>query len=93
MGRMDVDEYVTFQNGIIDAMLKHGGTLSHHHGVGRLMAPWMEAHLGKEQVEVLRAVKRHFDPNGIMNPGGQLGLDDIPVRRADVKGTDASEQD
>ncbi len=81
MARMGVDEYITFQNGIIDRVLEHGGTLSHHHGVGRMLAPWMEAHIGREQMEVLRALKRHFDPHGIMNPGGQLGLDDIPPRR------------
>lgn len=81
LARMDVEEYVTFQAGIIDRVLEHGGTLSHHHGVGRLMAPWMEQHLGREQMEVLKALKRHFDPNQIMNPGGQLGLDEIPRRR------------
>jgi alkyldihydroxyacetonephosphate synthase len=79
--RMDVDEYITFQNGIIDRIHELGGSLSHHHGVGRLLAPWMEKHLGKEQMAVLRAVKRHFDPRNIMNPGGQLGLDEIPARR------------
>ena len=77
----DCDEFRAFQRGIIDQMVKYGGTLSHHHGVGRLLAPWMETHLGKEQMAVLRAVKRHFDPHNIMNPGGQLGLDDIPARR------------
>jgi alkyldihydroxyacetonephosphate synthase len=40
-----------------------------------MIAPWIENHLGKEQMDVLRALKRHFDPHGIMNPGGQLGLD------------------
>ena len=79
--RMDVEEYITFQKGIIDQMLKYGGTLSHHHGVGRLLAPWMEKHLGKEQMAVLKALKQHFDPRSIMNPGSQLGLDDIPTRR------------
>lgn len=81
IARMEMDEYVPFQNGIIDRMVENGGTLSHHHGVGRLLAPWMETHLGKEQMAVLRALKRHFDPNGVLNPGGQLGLDDIPARR------------
>jgi alkyldihydroxyacetonephosphate synthase len=81
LGRMDVDEYVAFQGGIIDRMIEYGGTLSHHHGVGRLLAPWMETHLGEEQMAVLRAVKRHFDPHNVMNPGGQLGLDEIPARR------------
>jgi alkyldihydroxyacetonephosphate synthase len=35
----------------------------------------MREYLGDEQMEVLKALKTHFDPNGIMNPGGQLGLD------------------
>ncbi|MCX7678443.1 MAG: FAD-binding oxidoreductase [Spirochaetes bacterium] len=71
----DVREYIKFQSGIIDAIAKSGGSLSHHHGVGRMIAPWMEEHLGKEQMAVLRALKKHFDPHNIMNPGGQLGLD------------------
>jgi alkyldihydroxyacetonephosphate synthase len=81
VARMNVDEYVTFRNRIIDRIQNLGGSLSHHHGVGRLLAPWMEKHLGREQMAVLRAVKHHFDPHNIMNPGGQLGLDDIPARR------------
>ncbi len=76
----DVGEYVKFQDSILDAIQKSGGSLSHHHGVGRMIAPWMERHLGKEQMDVLRALKRHFDPRNIMNPGGQMGLD--------LKGTD-----
>ncbi len=75
------DEYRAFQRGIIDQIQKFGGSLSHHHGVGRMIGPWMETHLGREQMSVLRALKRHFDPHNIMNPGGQLGLDDIPARR------------
>jgi alkyldihydroxyacetonephosphate synthase len=69
------EEYRKFQHGIIDSIQKHGGSLSHHHGVGRMIGPWMETHLGKEQMDVLRVLKRHFDPHNIMNPGGQLGLD------------------
>jgi len=71
----DIDEYVAFQRSIIDKIETHGGSLSHHHGVGKMMGPWMERHLGKEQMDILRALKKHFDPNHIMNPGGTLGLD------------------
>ena len=71
----DAAAYRRIQAGLIDRILDCGGSLSHHHGVGRLMAPWMNGHLGKNQMAVLRALKRHFDPNGIMNPGGTLGLD------------------
>ncbi|MDJ0667241.1 MAG: FAD-binding oxidoreductase [Desulfobacterales bacterium] len=77
----NVDDYRVFQAGIIDRIQRRGGSLSHHHGVGRLMAPWMEAHLGSFQMAVLRAVKNHFDPHHIMNPGGQLGLDLDPQQR------------
>lgn len=71
---IDLDEYQKFHKGIIEAILKNGGSISHHHGVGKLFAPFMEKHLGREQMDVLRALKNHFDPNQIMNPGGHLGL-------------------
>jgi alkyldihydroxyacetonephosphate synthase len=71
----DIKEYQKFQAGIISCIEEHGGSLSHHHGVGKMMGPWMEKHIGKEQMDVLRAIKRHLDPNNIMNPGGTLGLD------------------
>jgi alkyldihydroxyacetonephosphate synthase len=80
----DLDEYLAFQQGIIEQILKHGGSLSHHHGVGRLTAPWLESHIGKVQMDVLRALKRHFDPNHIMNPGGTLGLDLAESKRRTV---------
>jgi alkyldihydroxyacetonephosphate synthase len=85
IGRFDrVDDYRAFQAGILDRIQKYGGSLSHHHGVGRMIAPWIEAHLGKEQMAVLRALKKHFDPHNIMNPGGQLGLDLEPARKRNL---------
>jgi alkyldihydroxyacetonephosphate synthase len=49
-----------------------GGSISHHHGIGRLKAPWIRSELG-EWFEVLLAVKAAIDPHSIMNPGA-LGL-------------------
>jgi len=69
-----LQDYIQYRTGLVDAMVKAGGSPSHHHGVGRLMQPWVESFLGKEELDVLRALKRHFDPNNIMNPGTQLGL-------------------
>ena len=68
----DIDAYRKFQEGLIDSIQKSGGSLSHHHGVGRMISKWMPEHLGKNQINVLQALKRHFDPNNIMNPGSQL---------------------
>lgn len=72
---LDPEEYRDFHRGVIARILESGGSLSHHHGVGRMMAPFMEQHLGRAQMDVLRVLKRHFDPQGIFNPGGTLGLD------------------
>jgi alkyldihydroxyacetonephosphate synthase len=73
---MPARDFLAFQRSVIEQIEKHGGSLSHHHGVGKMMSPWMEKHLGKEQMAILKAIKKHFDPNNIMNPGGTLGLDE-----------------
>ncbi|WP_448521253.1 FAD-binding oxidoreductase [Pseudothermotoga sp.] len=70
-----IEEFVDYQAKIVDKIVESGASLSHHHGVGRLFAPWFERCIGKNQLEVIRALKRHFDPNNIMNPGGTLALD------------------
>jgi alkyldihydroxyacetonephosphate synthase len=76
ISRMDeIEEYRQFQSGIIEHIAAHGGSLSHHHGVGKMIGPWMAKHLGDQQMDVLRTVKSHFDPHGIMNPGGTLGFE------------------
>ena len=71
----DDEEFFKFRSDIVSKIVEQGGSVSHHHGIGRMFAPWMETHLGKEQMDVLRAIKKHFDPQKIMNPGGTLGLD------------------
>ncbi|MFZ5351713.1 MAG: FAD-binding oxidoreductase [Bacillota bacterium] len=71
----DIKEYKEYQSGILANIQKYGATMSHHHGIGKTIAPYLEGQIGKNQLEVFRALKRHFDPNNIMNPGGTLALD------------------
>ncbi len=54
------------------AALSAGATVSHHHGVGLLKAAQLQQELGEGR-RMLQALKRAFDPDGIMNPG-KLGL-------------------
>jgi len=61
------------------AALEAGGTLSHHHGVGRSKADALGVELGSG-VEVLSAVDQAFDPQGILNPGNLLPPK-VPPRR------------
>ena len=71
----DPEEFRNFHAGILDAIQKSGASMSHHHGIGKMFAPWLEGSIGKNQFEIFRALKHHFDPDNIMNPGGTLGLD------------------
>jgi alkyldihydroxyacetonephosphate synthase len=50
------------------AAIEAGGTLSHHHGVGRSKAPRLPAELGAG-IGVIRGLQRAFDPDGLLNPG------------------------
>jgi alkyldihydroxyacetonephosphate synthase len=54
------------------AIVDGGGTITHHHAVGRDHAQWMEREIGSQGVAALRALKAEFDPAGIMNPGKLL---------------------
>jgi alkyldihydroxyacetonephosphate synthase len=53
------------------AILDHGGTITHHHAVGRDHVPWYRP--PQPFGAALRAVKRTLDPHGVLNPG-VLGL-------------------
>ena len=70
-----IKEYLDLQYGILEAIQKSGAAMSHHHGVGKQTSPWLEGQIGTAQMDVIRSLKEHFDPNHIMNPGGTLGLD------------------
>jgi alkyldihydroxyacetonephosphate synthase len=54
------------------AIVHGGGTITHHHAVGRDHAPWMEQEIGSAGMGALRALKAELDPAGIMNPGKLL---------------------
>jgi alkyldihydroxyacetonephosphate synthase len=55
-----------------DAILAGGGTITHHHAVGRDHAQWMSREIGAGGVAALGALKGELDPTGIMNPGKLL---------------------
>jgi alkyldihydroxyacetonephosphate synthase len=59
-----------------EALLEAGGTLSHHHGVGRWHAPWLEREVGSTGHQLLEAAARVLDPEGILNPQVLLDPED-----------------
>lgn len=54
---------------MFQAALSLGGTLSGEHGIGLVKAAYLEWEHGRAGVELMRAIKRVFDPRGILNPG------------------------
>jgi alkyldihydroxyacetonephosphate synthase len=55
------------------AIVAHGGTISHQHGVGRDHLPYLSAEKGDAGIAAIQALCAHFDPAGIMNPGKLVG--------------------
>jgi alkyldihydroxyacetonephosphate synthase len=52
-----------------EAVLAHGGTITHHHAVGRDHRPWYDRQRPERFAHALSAVKHTLDPAGILNPG------------------------
>jgi alkyldihydroxyacetonephosphate synthase len=53
---------------IVEETLKAGGSMVHHHGIGKYRTPWTKQEHGSAYY-ILKGLKDQFDPNGIMNAG------------------------
>jgi alkyldihydroxyacetonephosphate synthase len=68
----ELDQWRAAKTAAGDAIVAHGGTITHHHAVGRDHVPWMQSEIGELGIGVLRSAKERLDPSGIMNPGKLL---------------------
>ncbi|MGB3829875.1 MAG: FAD-binding oxidoreductase [Ornithinimicrobium sp.] len=66
---------------IVEEALALGGSMAHHHGVGKYRTPWIHEEHGSGYA-LLRGLKDAFDPAGIMNPGTIYPLDEWPPESA-----------
>jgi alkyldihydroxyacetonephosphate synthase len=64
----EIEQWQAVKRAASEAIVDTGGTITHHHAVGRDHAPYMRAEVGETGIDVLRAVKEQLDPPGIMNP-------------------------
>jgi len=63
------DVYMECWRRTLEATVKGGGGISHHHGIGRLRRDWLPREIGQTGVHLLRSLKQVLDPTGFMNPG------------------------
>ncbi|MGB4246802.1 MAG: FAD-binding oxidoreductase [Pseudohongiellaceae bacterium] len=54
---------------IFDCVQRYGGSVSAEHGVGLLKKPYLSYSRSEAEIAYMKALKKVFDPNGIMNPG------------------------
>jgi alkyldihydroxyacetonephosphate synthase len=71
----ELEQWREVKRAACEAIVATGGTITHHHAVGRDHAPYMEAEVGGAGLDALRALKAQLDPGGVMNPGKLLPAD------------------
>lgn len=57
---------------LFSTVLELGGTLSGEHGIGLVKRDWVAREIGADSLQLMHAIKRQFDPKGILNPGKAL---------------------
>jgi FAD/FMN-containing dehydrogenase len=62
----------TIKRGIHDLVREFGGSFSAEHGIGRLKVDELEHYATAVELDLMRAVKKALDPNGVLNPGKVL---------------------
>ncbi|GEP34121.1 FAD-linked oxidoreductase [Nocardioides szechwanensis] len=73
--REEIDVYHQPLNAIIvEEALRLGGSMVHHHGVGKYRTPWVQEEHGSAYF-LLAGLKRAFDPDNVMNPGSVYPID------------------
>jgi alkyldihydroxyacetonephosphate synthase len=67
--RSEVEQWDEVKAAASEAILAAGGTITHHHAVGRDHRPWYDRQRPDPFAEALRAAKRAVDPGATLNPG------------------------
>jgi alkyldihydroxyacetonephosphate synthase len=65
----EVEQWAAIKRAACDAVIAHGGTITHHHAVGRDHRPWYDRQRPEPFAAALRGAKDAIDPRWIMNPG------------------------
>lgn len=72
----ELEQWQAVKSAASDALIAAGGTITHHHAVGRTHRPWYTQQRPELFADALRAVKRSWDPAGVLNPGVLLAPED-----------------
>jgi alkyldihydroxyacetonephosphate synthase len=65
----EVAQWDEIKAAVSDAVIDAGGTITHHHAIGRDHRPWYDRQRPDRFADALRAAKRELDPKAVLNPG------------------------
>jgi alkyldihydroxyacetonephosphate synthase len=65
----ELETHARVKTAVSDALIAAGGTITHHHAVGRAHMPWYRQQRTEPFARALAAVKAELDPAGVLNPG------------------------
>ncbi len=72
----EIDRYAKLMSDVSEMVVnKYDGSLKAEHGTGRNMAPFVEMEWGKDAYDLMKKIKKIFDPQEILNPGVILNTD------------------
>jgi alkyldihydroxyacetonephosphate synthase len=80
----EVEQWWAIKRSVSEAIVEGGGTITHHHAVGRDHRPWYDRQRPEPFAAALRGAKAAVDPRGIMNPG--VLVDPLPEAGPGLEG-------
>ena len=87
----EIDRYARFMDDVCELVVhKYDGSLKAEHGTGRNMAPFVEMEWGRQATDLMRRIKKLFDPDSLLNPGVIIN-DDPQAHLKNLKTMSAAE--
>ncbi len=78
-------QWAVIKRAASEAILAAGGTITHHHAVGRVHRPWYDEQRPEPFALALLGAKAALDPRGVLNPGVLVGRDPAPADRPSTR--------
>ncbi len=70
--REDLGYVQPLRNEVYDIAMKAGGVITGEHGIGKVRLETLQRFVSRQELELMKSIKRVFDPNGILNPGTKI---------------------
>lgn len=74
--KKDMSKYENIKSEIYEATINLGGVITGEHGIGKIRVKELYKFTSPKSIELMKGIKRLFDPNNILNPGNVLNTEE-----------------